>query len=179
MLNGHRSLPAGTCLLTELTRELCQMSSLTDVNVVLPTQRLNLYLSRELALTAGGAAVLPRLWTWDRFIENLIGEYASVKTVMVSAQCELIMEHVLETLSSKSKRPLHTNPRHAHELVHLASELSRSGVRDEAKQRLVAYLENDWRRSGQAFARLSERVLHEIRLGSAARCFTSANSMVV
>ncbi len=158
MLNGHRSLPSGTCLIAELSKALPPGPLRADVNLVLPTQRLCLYLSRELALLDHGTAFLPRLWTWDRFLSEIIVEHHKESLVMVSSQCELIMEHVLTQRASQSPRPLHTNTRHAHELVHLASELARSGDEHAAKERLKQYLADDWRRQGEAYEQLKQRV---------------------
>ncbi len=163
MQHAHRSLLPGTCLLTELTHELKEASAWSNIDIVLPTQRLCLYLTRELALNSkSGAAVLPRLWTWDRFVENLIadsfGDNLRPQLVMVSSQCELIMDHLLALRTTTSERPLHTNQRHAHELVHLSAELARSGQREQAKERLLHSLENDWRRTPESLEHLCERL---------------------
>ena len=164
MEKQHVSVPAGSCLITELTSTLSRATgSLADLHVVLPTQRLHLYLSRELARKQNNACVLPRLWTWDQFAQDVIGNYYDNNLVMVSSQCELIMEYILKKRGSSETResPLNTNSRHAHELLHLHSELSKSGAASGAKQRLIEYLERDWRRSEDVFTAVSRRV-HDV-----------------
>lgn len=156
----HRSLVPGTCLITELAQTLCSTgTALSDIHVVLPTQRLQVYLTQEILRIRGGASVLPRLWTWDRFLENLIADFYDMKLVMVSSQAELIMDHVLRQRQDVlGERPSHTNPRHAHELVHLAGELQKSDAQSSAQGALQDFLARDWRRSEDVYRGLSERI---------------------
>ncbi len=164
MNSRHQSIAAGECLVTKLTSELLKPGvDLTRTHVVLPTQRLHLYVTRELCRHSGGASLLPCLWTWDRFAKELIAEHMTKDLVMVSSQSDLIMEHVIKTRvknanSNKTARPLNTNSRHAHELVHLAAELARSGLTDEAHGKITAWLEQDWRRSPEVFQAITERM---------------------
>jgi hypothetical protein len=147
MSQRSRSIPPGTCLITRLKDELLPIrDDWPHIHVVLPTQRLHVFLARELAVSCSGGCLLPRLWTWDQWVQELAVPYESTSLVMVSSQCELIMESVLENLELSASRPRHTNRRHAHELLYLASELDRSGRHDVAKQTLCDWIDRDWRR---------------------------------
>ena len=160
----HQTIKAGECLIAKIVSELMGAhASIPATHIILPTQRLHLYVTRELCRLQNGAALLPHLWTWDQFIEEVTAEHATKYKVMVSSQCELIMEHVLllrdkKQTEGKSERDLNTNSRHAHELVYFAGELAKAGLSQVAKQKLDSYLERDWRRSEDVFASVSSRV---------------------
>jgi RecB family exonuclease len=160
MTLNHRSIAAGSCLITNLAHELIRArETMLSTHVVLPTQRLHVYLTQELARLQDGVSLLPHLWTWDRFLEELVCEYVEDNLVMVSFQCELIMDHLLKQRQQKQpSKQMNINPRHAHELVHLASEIVRSGVESTARDTLQNYLDRDWRRSADVHESLSGRV---------------------
>ncbi len=155
----HQNIMAGECLITKIVSDLMlARESMTSSHIVLPTQRLHVYVTRELCRLQNGAALLPHLWTWDQFVKEVTSEYLNKNLVMVSSQCELIMEHVLEQREKKQTKVLNTNSRHAHELVYFAAELAKAGLGHEAKQKVADYLERDWRRSEDVYASISERV---------------------
>ena len=157
---NHRSVEPGNCLVSMIASALLDKPELIQTKyVVLPTQRLQLYLTRELLLRQGGAGVLPRMMTWDQFIADVISDYFESNTVMVSSQAELVMERIIEDLIEReAPRKLNTNPSHAHELVHFHSELFRSGVREQAREELLKRFEHDWRRSPETLVSLRRRV---------------------
>ena len=110
----NRSLPAGTCLITALSQELLQKPELLwDTQIVLPTQRLQLYLNRELLKQTGRDALfVPRILTWDSFVDLHLSEFAPDLSVMGSSQLELIMESAIAnsvlslTIASSTKLSL-------------------------------------------------------------------------
>jgi PD-(D/E)XK nuclease superfamily len=160
----HQTIKAGECLIAKIVSELMQAhASIPATHVILPTQRLHLYVTRELCRLQNGAALLPHLWTWDQFVEEVTAENITQDKVMVSSQCELIMEHVLvqqaqRQTKDKSKPDLNTNSRHAHELVYFAGELAKAGLSQVAQEKLDAYLQRDWRRSEDVFVSVSKRI---------------------
>jgi RecB family exonuclease len=161
----HQTIRAGDCLVAMIVREvMLDQSSLTTTHAVLPNQRLHLYVSRELCRLQNNATLLPNLWTWDSLVQELTAEYVDNNLVMVSSQCELIMQFVLEqrekahTSSPRSNNDLNTNVRHAHELVYFAAELAKAGLSQVAKQKLYDYIDRDWRRSEDVARAITERV---------------------
>ena len=158
----QRSIPAGTCLIEALCKELLKNPEhLSNTQIVLPTQRLQLYLSRELlAASRKDALLIPRISTWDSFIEGFLSEFSENTLVMGSSQLEIIMESVITTkIAALSKdRRIHPNQGHAHELLQFYSDLLRADAYQESKAALQTRLENQWHRSQAALAMLTERI---------------------
>lgn len=160
-LNSHRSISAGKCLVSELANELLSTQyPLPDVLVVLPTQRLQRYLVRELVLRQGGACLLPRIETWENFLERVLSSYKTNTMVMVSSQAELVMETVIEIVAQTPgrERQFNVNKSHAHELLHFYSELYRAGQKIDSKETIKARLDDQWHHSGVTMAVLSQRI---------------------
>lgn len=155
----NQSLVAGSCLISELATRLLELDAATlpDTCVTVPTQRLKLYLIRELLLRQGGACVLPRITTWDTLIEGQ--RTTEINTsVMVSGQIELLLEKVITNVTSSETKRFHVNSAHAHELAQFYAELIRSGVRDHGQADLKATLEGQWYRSQAALEIMNERI---------------------
>ena len=157
-----RSIPAGSCLIDALSKELLKdPENLWSTQIVLPTQRLQLYLSRELlAATSKDALLISRISTWDSFIDVFLSEFLDNELVMGSSQLELIMESAItQKIASTSKdRRIHPNQGHAHELLQFYSDLLRADAYHESKEALHARLESQWHRSQAALAMLTERI---------------------
>jgi hypothetical protein len=167
----NRSLPAGTCLITALSQELLQKPELLwDTQIVLPTQRLQLYLNRELLKQTGRDALfVSRIGTWDSFVDLHLSEFSPNLMVMGSSQLELIMESAIANsiATSSDARRIHPNLGHAHELLQFYSDLVRSDAYHEGRESLHSKLDGQWHRSPAALDMLKERiddvfsVLHE------------------
>lgn len=158
----NRSLAAGTCLISALAQDLLRSQELIrQTHVILPTQRLKLYLTRELLQRTDRAGlILPRISTWDQFVDSFVNSYGPSNAVMVSSQAELLMEQAIAAASAKTsvQRRLHANPAHAHELLQFYSDLIRSDAYQQGKAKILERLQNQWHRSPEALLMLSERV---------------------
>ena len=157
------SISPGTCLVSKLRDHIVQMGVETPVHIVLPTQRLVTFLTRELAAANGGAALLPSLWTWDQFSRELCHDYEQTESVMVSSQCEILLSKILENRADHKNKGASPgldliSPPHAHELLYLDSQLERSGLRDTAKSNLLAWIDRDWHYSPDARESITARV---------------------
>ncbi len=160
-LNHHRSISAGGCLVSELADALLSYRGhLSDIVVVLPTQRLQRYLVRELVLRQGGATLLPRVETWENFLESTLSRYKNNNSVMVSSQAELVMETVIALAAQEPemRSRFNVNRSHAHELLHFYSELRRAGHTIDAKDTIKTRLNNQWHRSDAAVAVMDQRI---------------------
>lgn len=158
---NHRSIAAGKCLVSELASELLShQGPLSDVCVVLPTQRLSRYLVRELVIRHGGACVLPRIDTWDSFVESVLSPFKPNLPVMVSTQAELVMETIISQIARTPGRDrlFNVNKSHAHELLHFYSELRRAGQGVDSGERIKDSLDNQWHHSEAVATVLGHRI---------------------
>jgi hypothetical protein len=159
--NKHRSISSGKCLVSELASELLShQGPLSEVCVVLPTQRLSRYLVRELVVRQGGACLLPRIDTWETFVESILAPFKPTELVMVSAQAELVMETVITQAAESPgrERLFNVNKSHAHELLHFYSELCRAGQGVDSKDLIKDRLDSQWHHSEATTTVLGHRI---------------------
>jgi hypothetical protein len=157
----HRSLPAGNCLISELTQSLLESpKNLPKTLVVLPTQRLRLYLTRELLVRSKkDALLLPKILTWDNFLESVVLTKQLQSLVMVSSQLELVMESAIMASASKlTSRRLHANKAHAHELLYFYLDLRKSDTYVEGQDHLKQKIDSFWHYSPAALSIMHERI---------------------
>lgn len=154
--------PEGTCLLTQLKKELvtCEASQLHSMLVVLPTQRLATCLSGMLA-SHFGACLPPLMQTWESFLSGqvplLSTEGGRIWTEISDHAFELILVSLIREGCFR-----HLHPGHAHELCQFFSDLEEFDMGDPEMEALNERLREDYYRDQQHIAHLNARI-DEIR----------------
>lgn len=142
-MNTLISIPHGACLIEALIADLISRPAveLQRTLILMPTRRLQLQIAAHLATKAGGAAWLPKMATWDQFIQSESAAFNQDQIPLATTPAELALAQVIKELGNKVPE---ISEGHAHELLHFLKELWRHGKRSTGIAPLTEWLGRQW-----------------------------------
>lgn len=150
--------PTQTCLISKLTDQLSKtfQQDLSEVLIVLPTQRLSVILSAHLA-QQNEALLAPDILTLDSFASQNIPK---THTLLKPAS-DLLQEALLADII-KSKEYKHLKVGHEHEIKQFFADIIESSIEQTAFEKLQETVLNDFYRAEEHASNLIER-FHELK----------------
>ena len=151
--------PQSECLISRLADELCEMEDdvLAKTRVILPTERLSVYLLAKIATTRG-ACIPPKVTTLDRFVSEVFPPEQE-PSIIGQLSFELLL-----TVLIKEGAYDHVRPGCENEVKQLFSEIVEFGMGEAAFDRLKDVIASDvyrgdghvaWRYLGPDFQLMS------------------------